>query len=59
MTLSDGFEKNFDLTKTADPQPIFLGEHQVTWLELDRLVKYDVPSAFPSLKQLEVWGKDI
>lgn len=59
VTLSDGFEKTFDLTKTADPQPIFLGKHQVTWLELDRLVKYDVPSAFPSLKQLEVWGKDI
>lgn len=58
VTLSDGFEKTFDLKGIDGAQRIELGKHIVTELKLHRLVKSDHPSAFPALRQIEVYGKD-
>lgn len=59
VVLSDGFEKTFPLQKLEGPQKIDLGEHTVTWMRLERLIKCDMPSAFPSLRQWEVYGCEI
>lgn len=58
VTLSNGFVKTFPLEGADGPQRIELGEQIVRWLKLDRLIKCDNPSAFPSLRQLEVYGRD-
>ena len=58
VTLSNGFEKTFPLEGIDGPQRVSLGKQTVRWLKLDRLVKCDNPSAFPSLRQLEVYGRD-
>ena len=60
VTLSDGFEKTFPLEGVDGPQEIALdGVHTIRSLKLDRLVKSDNPSAFPALRQIEVWGRDV
>lgn len=59
LLLSDGYEKTFSLDMIDGAQRITLGTHRVTWIKLDKLVKCDMPSAFPALRQLEVYGKDI
>ncbi len=56
--LSDGTELAFSLRKTGDRQWIDLGNRTVRWLRLERMVKSDDPSAFPALRQWEVFGKD-
>ena len=58
VVLSDGSETAFDLRKTGEPQRVDLGPHRVRWLRLERLVKSDDPSAFPSLRTWEVFGAD-
>ena len=58
VVLSDGTDLSFDLRKTADRQWIALGNRKISWLRLERLVKSDDPSAFPALRQWEVYGKD-
>lgn len=59
VVLSDGTDLAFDLEKTGDRQWISLGNRTVRWLRLERLIKSDDPSAFPALRQWEVFGKDI
>ena len=39
------------------PQRVELGAHRTRTLTLDRLIKCDNPSAFPALRQIEVYGK--
>ena len=56
---SDGRDVLFKLEKTGDRQFIPLGGHPVSWLRLERMVKSDDPSAFPSLRAWEVFGRDI
>ena len=56
---SDGRESSFDLQKTAQRQLIDLGGREVRWLRLERLIKSDDPSAFPSLRTWEVFGRDV
>ena len=56
--LSDGTELAFPLRKTGEPQRIATGLHRVRWLRLERMVKSDDPSAFPSLRQWEVFGRE-
>ena len=58
VTLSDGHEQTFDLQGIDGAQRIALGEHVVTGLKLYRLIKSDHPSAFPALRQIEVYGTD-
>ncbi len=55
---STGRDIPFDLTKTRERQWIDLGGRRVRWLRLERMVKSDDPSAFPSLRSWEVWGRD-
>ena len=57
--LSDGSDLAFDLQKTGDRQWIGLGNRTVRWLRLERLIKSDDPSAFPALRQWEVFGRDL
>lgn len=59
VTLDDGFEKTFPLEGRDGPQRIELGEHRVRSLRLHSLVKCDMPSAFPALRQIEVYGHDL
>ena len=58
IVLSDGTEKTVPLTMTAQPQAFDLGTHTVAWLRLERLIKCDMPSAFPALTELQIWGRD-
>ncbi|NLB90773.1 MAG: hypothetical protein GX786_06105 [Clostridiales bacterium] len=58
VVLSDGAEIAFDLEKTGEPQHIEIGEHIVTWMRLERLIKSEDPSAFPALTQWEVYGTE-
>ena len=59
VTLDDGFTKTFPLEGIDGGQRIDLGSHKTRTLLLDHLIKCDNPSAFPALRQLEVYGKDI
>ena len=55
---SNGKEIAFDLEKTGERQWINLEGRRVRWLQLERMIKSDDPSAFPSLRAWEVFGKD-
>lgn len=60
VLLDDGCEIDFPLEGIDGPQEISLGGiHRIRTLKLYKLIKCDNPSAFPSLRQLEVYGKDI
>ena len=59
VVLSDGTDLSFPLRKTGDRQWIDLGSRTVSWLRLERLIKSDDPSAFPALRQWEVFGRDL
>ena len=59
VVLSDGTEAAYDLEKTGDRQHIELGTHRVSWMRLERMQKSDDPSAFPSLIEWEVFGRDV
>ena len=59
VELSDGFVTDFPLEKTGDRQFIQLGKHRVRWLRLQNMMKSDDPSAFPSLVEWEVFGRDL
>ena len=58
VLLSDGSSLAFSLRKTGERQWISLGSRTVRWLRLERLVKSDDPSAFPALRQWEIFGRD-
>lgn len=59
VTLDDGFSLAFPLEGRDGPQTVELGgAHRVRRLTLHRLVKCDMPSAFPALRQIEVYGRD-
>ena len=55
---SAGEELAFRLRKTGERQWIDLGGRRISWLRLERMVKSDDPSAFPSLRAWEVIGRD-
>lgn len=59
VVTESGEDIAFSLRKTGQRQYIGLGGRRVKWLRLERMVKSDDPSAFPSLTQWEVWGHDI
>ncbi len=56
--LSDGSAIPFTLQKTGEPQHFNLGTHRISWLRLEGLVKSDEPSIFPSLTELEIYGRE-
>ena len=51
------YEKTFPLAGSDGPQRVELGAHRTRTLTLDRLIKCDNPSAFPALRQIEVYGR--
>ena len=51
------YEKTFPLSGIDGPQRVELGAHRTRTLTLDRLIKCDNPSAFPALRQIEVYGR--
>ena len=55
---SNGDEIAFELQKTGERQMIELGGRRVRWMRLERMIKSDDPSAFPSLRAWEVFGFD-
>ena len=58
--LDDGAEITFPLEGINGPQEIDLGgRHQIRSLKLYKLIKCDNPSAFPALRQIEVYGVDL
>ena len=59
VTLDDGHEQTFSLEGRDGAQRIALGKHRVRRLRLHRLIKCDDSSAFPALRQIEVFGRDI
>lgn len=59
VILSEGIEVSFDLQRTADRQWIDLGGKTISRLRLERLVKSNDPSAFPALRQWEVFGREL
>ena len=58
VELSDGATVDFPLEKTGERQFVALGGRHARWLRLQNLVKSDDPSAFPALRQWEVFGHD-
>lgn len=59
LLLSDGSEIGIDLEKTERRQYISLTEkHTISSFALTGLVKADDPSPFPSLTQIEVYGRE-
>ena len=58
VALSDGAVIEFPLEKTGERQYIDLTGHTATWLRLEHMIKSDDPSAFPALRQWEVFGRD-
>ena len=58
VTLSDGHTQTFPLEPIDGPQPIPLGSRRVSWMRLEKLIKCDMPSAYPALRQWEVYGRD-
>lgn len=60
VLLDDHTEKTFPLKEMDGPQEVLLdGMHRIRTLKLHKLIKSDHPSAFPALRQIEVWGRDI
>ena len=55
---SEGTDTFFTLEKTGERQSVDLGQRRVAWLRLERMVKSDDPSAFPSLRAWEVIGRE-
>lgn len=51
------YEKTFPLAGIDGSQRVELGAHRTRTLTLDRLIKCDNPSAFPALRQIEVYGR--
>lgn len=59
VRLSDGEELTFPLEGIDGPQEIDLnGKHRIDSLMLYKLIKSNHPSAFPALRQIEVYGRD-
>ncbi len=59
VSLDDGYEQTFPLEGIDGAQTVCLGKHRISKLNLYKLIKCDNPSAFPSLRQIEVYGRDI
>ncbi len=58
ITLSDGTEHVLPLEKTGKGQRFSIGEHTITSLKFDRMVKCtDSESPFPALTELRVYGR--
>ena len=58
--LTKAFTFRLPLEGVNGPQEIALGgKHRIRSLKLYKLIKCDNPSAFPALRQIEVYGADL
>ena len=58
LSFDDGQTVTFPLQGIDGPQRIDVGTHVTRTVRLHDMVKCDMPSAFPALRQIEVWGRD-
>ena len=59
IRFSDGECMTCDLIKTDAGQEICFEKKQISWLQLENLIKSDEPSPFPALTQIQVFGRDV
>ena len=59
VELSDGAVVDFRLEKSGERQYIDLTGHRARWLRLQHMIKSNDPSAFPALRQWEVYAYDV
>ena len=58
LVFSDGTEETMHLVRTDDFQVLPV-DRDISWVRIEQLKKADDPSPFPSLRQLEVIGRDL
>ncbi len=56
LTFSDGSSIDWELTKSRFAQTLTFEKKQITWVQMNSMIKADDPSPFPALTQLEVYG---
>lgn len=59
LRFSDGSSMDFPLEKSAEGHVLAFPEKETDWIELCQLIKADDPSPFPSLSQIEVFGRNV
>lgn len=59
FTFSDESTLEMKMEKSTLPHEITFPSKQVSWVEMNRMIKSDEPSPFPALTQIEVYGRDI
>ena len=56
LTFSDGTSIDWELTKSRFAHTLTFEKKQITWVQMNHMIKADDPSPFPALTQLEVYG---
>lgn len=56
ITFSDGSCEDFPLEKSSRAHVLTFAEKEITWLEMESLIKAEDDSPFPALTQIEVYG---
>lgn len=59
MTTDDGFTLTFPLKMYDGAQTVCFPLRKTRTLTLEKLIKCDMPSAFPALRQLKAYGRDV
>ncbi len=59
FTFSDGSERDMQMEKSELPQEITFPIRQISWLEMNHMVKSEDPSPFLALTQIEVYGMEV
>lgn len=59
FTFSDGSELDMEMEKSELPHEITFPIRQISWLEMNHMVKSEDPSPFPALTQIEVYGMEV
>ncbi len=54
---SDGSSLDYSMEKSQKPHVVTFPPKRITSMKMGRLLKADDPSPFPSLSQIQVWGK--
>jgi hypothetical protein len=56
---SDESSLEMQMEKSALPHEIEFPAKQISWLEMNHMVKSEEPSPFPALTQIEVYGREV
>ena len=57
LTFSDGSSIDWELEKSRFAHVLSFEKKQISWIQMNHMIKADDPSPFPALTQLEVYGK--